>query len=468
MHRALLLLTLLMLPLTAGAAEAVYPPAPAQQSAAAAEQKSTGCNSCHDKTDVPSMHPFPGVNLGCADCHGGDASISRPASAKPGSDAYLSVLRVAHVQPRWPEAWHSHDGSNPVRSYTLLNRESPAFVRFVNPGDLRVADAACGACHSGIVEAQKRSLMATNAMFWGGAGYNNGIVPYKHYVLGESYTDDGQGARILGPVKPDANMEAKGILPGLWPLPNWETMPTPDIFRVFEQGGHVNGTLFADPGLPNGSGGIEKLQEPGRPDFHASDRGNGTGNRISISLLNLYKTRLNDPSLWFLGTNDQPGDYRSSGCSACHVIYANDADPVDSGPYARFGHSGTSVSVDPTIPHDEPGHPLSHQFTLSIPTSQCMVCHMHQPNMFMNSYLGYTMWDYEADAPALWPKQQHDPTPEETREVNDRDPEGAVTRGNWRDPQFLASVTALNPSLHDARFADAAIRTARGRLPEPH
>ena len=24
-----------------------------------------------------------------------------------------------------------------------------------------------------------------------------------------------------------------------------------------------------------------------------------------------------------------------------------------------------------------------------------MICHMHQPNMFMNSYLGYTMWDYE-------------------------------------------------------------------------
>ncbi len=29
-----------------------------------------------------------------------------------------------------------------------------------------------------------------------------------------------------------------------------------------------------------------------------------------------------------------------------------------------------------------------------------------------------------------------------------------MTRGNWRDPQFLASVAALNPGLHDARFAD--------------
>jgi hypothetical protein len=28
---------------------------------------------------------------------------------------------------------------------------------------------------------------------------------------------------------------------------------------------------------------------------------------------------------------------------------------------------------------------------------------MHQPNIFLNSFLGYTMWDYESDAPAMWP-----------------------------------------------------------------
>ena len=33
--------------------------------------------------------------------------------------------------------------------------------------------------------------MATGAMFWGGASYNNGILPYKRYILGEAYTRDG-------------------------------------------------------------------------------------------------------------------------------------------------------------------------------------------------------------------------------------------------------------------------------------
>ena len=40
----------------------------------------------------------------------------------------------------------------------------------------------------------------------------------------------------------------------------------------------------------------------------------------------------------FLGTNDSAGDYRQSGCASCHVIYANDRDAANSGPYAQFGN----------------------------------------------------------------------------------------------------------------------------------
>src|SRR5690606_6869115 len=115
------------------------------------------------------------------------------------------------------------------------------------------------------------------------------------------------------------------------------------------------------------------------------------GARIAVPVINLTKTRLNDPHLWFLGTNDNPGDYRSSGCSACHVVYANDRDPRHSAIWARFGNTGTTAQADPTIPRDEPGHPIEHRFTRQIPSSQCMSCHMHQPNMFINTMLGYTM-----------------------------------------------------------------------------
>ena len=61
----------------------------------------------------------------------------------------------------------------------------------------------------------------------------------------------------------------------------------------------------------------------------------------------------------------------------------------------QYGNRGTSIGSDPTIRKGETGHPLRHQMTTAIPTSQCMICHMHQPNLFLNTYLGYTMWDYE-------------------------------------------------------------------------
>ncbi len=54
------------------------------------------------------------------------------------------------------------------------------------------------------------------------------------------------------------------------------------------------------------------------------------------------------------------GDYRASGCSACHVLYADD---------------GLSHSADLTIPRDEPGHPIRHEITTKIPAEQCVHCH---------------------------------------------------------------------------------------------
>ena len=83
-----------------------------------------------------------------------------------------------------------------------------------------------------------------------------------------------------------------------------------------------------------------------------------------------------------------------------------------------------------------------------------MICHMHQPNMFVNSFLGYTMWDYESDAPSMWPEKQKYPTAAEVRAVNDRNPEGAAPRGKWADVDFLRNVYDLNPKLKDTQFAD--------------
>ncbi len=170
----------------------------------------------------------------------------------------------------------------------------------------------------------------------------------------------------------------------------------------------------------------------------------------------MQKTRLLDPTLNFLGTNDHPGDYRSSGCTACHVIYANDRSPVHSGPYAQFGNRGTSFSADPTIPKDEPGHPIEHRFAPgnSIPTSQCIVCHIHPGTNVMNSFLGYQWWDEETDGRLMYPPQQAYPTSEQFANAQMSNPDEAAARGLWSNPEFLANLTDLNTQTTHTQFAD--------------
>ncbi len=433
------------------------PPAPSSQSEESVRQKSAGCVSCHVASDAKTMHLNPAVKLGCTDCHGGNSSLHVPAGATRDSKNYRETLDAAHVMPRNRTAWNYPSSANPVRTYTLVNHESPEFIRFINPSDNRVAREACGSCHGELVEASLRSLHTTGAMFWGAAAYNNGILDDKVSFLGESYDRNGKATILIGPKLPpglEAAAAAASILPRLFPLPAWETVKPGDVFRVFERGGRNIGTLFPETGLPNHLGLLQRIEEPGRPDFRQSNRGPGTGARIAVPLLNMTKTRLNDPLSWFLGTNDQPGDYRHSGCASCHVVYANDRDPRHSGPYAKHGHGGTTQTADPTIPRNEAGHPVAHVFTRAVPTSQCMVCHMHQPNMFVNSFLGYTMWDYESDAPNMWPRTQQFPSASKTRAVLDRNPEGAAPRGNWADVEFVKKVWELNPTMKDTQFAD--------------
>ncbi len=176
--------------------------APRVQTQAQMAAKSEGCFSCHVRTDQPTMHETPAVRLGCVDCHGGNASVQGNSELAHDDPAYVAARDAAHVLPRYPQSWHWPSSANPKRSYALLNREDPDFIRFVNPSDYRVARESCGACHIETIEAAERSIMATGAMLWGGAAYNNGILPFKNYILGEAYTREGEAAKIESPGNP--------------------------------------------------------------------------------------------------------------------------------------------------------------------------------------------------------------------------------------------------------------------------
>src|SRR6202522_840776 len=417
------------------------------QTQADVEQKNAGCVSCHVSTDEPTMHPTRTVRLACTDCHGGDSTASLPAGTAENSATYEQTKRKAHPQPR--EAQLADSSANEVRPYTKWLRESYEYVRFVNPGDLRVAAQTCGTagCHASEVLKVKSSMMTHGAMLWGAALYNNGSVPFKNARFGESYSADGlaQTVKTAPPPTPDAT-RLKGVLPELTPLDRWETSQPGNVLRVFERGGRKKGEI----GNPN------REEESGRPDDKLGERGFGTLLRTDPVFLGLQKTRLLDPLLSLPGTNDQPGDFRGSGCTACHVVYANDRSPQHSGPYARFGHLGESATTDPTIPKNESGNPIRHSFTRAIPSSQCMICHVHPGTNMETTYFGYTWWDNESNAEAMYPRQQHNPTEEEKYQVALRNPEGAAARGLWSDPKFLEKLGSpeFNAQLDQTQFAD--------------
>ncbi len=458
---------------------------------AAALAASAGCISCHGETDHYNAHPnAANPVIGCVDCHGGDGAVmsTMDKPGRPGvpgtaitDPAYLAALMKAHVQPRNPQAWygsptikygdHHHEGHaggghgegnhdegghggalgtlhgsrNPEATSALLNQESPEFIRFINPGDLRVADWACGKCHAAEVANVGHSMMAHGAQLWGAALYNNGSIPNKIPVYGESYSAFGLPQRLQGVVEADANgiqkvrkptedeMKRDGVIPFLQPLPVWAITQPGNVLRVFERG-----TKLPVPGgaVPNEEPGVigipNPLAESGKADKGLSPRGLGTKIRTDPVMLGLQKTRLLDPILQFVGTNDHPGDFRHSGCTACHTPYANDRSVKNSGKeLAAMGNMGHSATVDPTIPKNQSGHPVKHVLTNAIPTSQCIVCHIHPGTSYANTYTGYMWWDLESDGEWMYPNKTARPTAEQRWESLRKNPDDAAMRGLW-------------------------------------
>ena len=225
------------------------PPDLSKQTQAEADAKSTGCLSAGCHVGIEEMHP--GSPLGCVDCHGGSAIATKK--------------ELAHVHPLDPRDWPA-SGQMPMRSYAMLNDESPAFVRFVNPGDLRAARMNCGneSCHADEVEHVRKSMMSTGVMLWEAALYANAEYPSKLARFGEGYTEDGRPTRIRTLPEPTIEDTLKhGILPFLDPLPRFEISQPGNVLRVFERGN-------------------DRL----------SVRGYGTETRTDPVFLSLHKTRL--------------------------------------------------------------------------------------------------------------------------------------------------------------------------------
>ena len=255
---------------------------------------------------IPSPPDIPTVSdPGCMSCHKGieDAHPKLPLSCTDchGGDGEATTKEEGHV------ALSSSSFKIRKMATDQLDTLSEEEMLFINPGDLRVAHRGCGGsspanggsgCHQSTVETARRSVMQT---FTG---------HYNH-------------PRFL------AGMQGREAVYGVT-----------DVF---------------DPGYDETIQGCVEELTPLRTPVDVEDR------TSTASIMDHYLPQ-HCPSCHTasFGKNDSPGNYRSSGCSACHMVYAN---------------NGASLSNDSMIAKGLPSHPIKHELTTAIPTQQCEHCH---------------------------------------------------------------------------------------------
>jgi hypothetical protein len=310
------------------------------------QQTTSSCMLCHNGSlqenyagpGIENPHPFPGADtIACTTCHGGNPNgADQFASHVPpppeigdrtfqttNARAYFNRLTLAGLDKY---ADYTVDG----RVYSALD-----FLQFVNPGDLRVTSRgrSCGQCHVNHAEDVNASLLATEAGVLAGARYQFGadnVVPESVGLHEDTAADYGVRAVSV----PSADLSVVGNVTRLFEYPT---------YSVFGRAGGVWNNLA-------------QFSAAAIADDQLADGRVVTGS----PLMQLYHEQISftcgDCHLGSAGANNRAGDFRSSGCSACHM------------PYSLGGRSGSSDpnvnKLEPVDPDDidepERAHPRRH------------------------------------------------------------------------------------------------------------
>jgi hypothetical protein len=299
------------------------------------------CVDCHGLASKPggagieNAHPW--CTLGCTTCHGGTGADPKdPARRLSKEEAHVPMPRAMATQgavstPSREAYRNRYLGRAGVE--TLPG--GPEWIRFMNPGDLRVVDQTCAkaGCHEGAGEKVRRSTMSTLVGKFDAMLYAFGLP--RHSALLGALSNDSFGKRL-------ATYGALDVTD-----PTWSASTAPP--------GSV-------PGVKALATSDRETQKP-LGTFSEEDILKETVNKLCGSC------HLNNN-----GTNDKYGNFRSSGCSACHMPY---------------DFSGRSASGDPMIPKDEPSypaayahiqyperpHPVKHQLQRVMQAKDCLACH---------------------------------------------------------------------------------------------
>jgi hypothetical protein len=164
-----------------------------------------GIEPAHDENIIASDN--------CTLCHGGDGE------ALEKQDAHVAVPDD-YWEIRGEGLPDAPDGFIKDMAPDQLDQLDPDYVRFINPGDIRVADQTCGECHSypvDLVEAVRNSVMTTNSGHYMPtrflAGFQDRDAVYGSYSAEDPHYDGAAGTvPSLEPLRPAEEDEIMSVL----------------------------------------------------------------------------------------------------------------------------------------------------------------------------------------------------------------------------------------------------------------
>lgn len=286
--------------------------------------------SLHDDYAGPGLenpHQFPGAEtLTCTQCHGGNPDgVDAASSHVPPPPSIGDRAQQAND----PHAWFNKltlAGIDKVADYTVagVTYTGIDYLQFLNPGDLRVTSRqrGCGECHAPHAESVAKTPLATEMGIFSGAFYAVGIenaIPAHQGLFEDTAADYG-----------------------------WRAVSDPDHVHDPNQVGKIGELIEAPVWSQRDRTGPEYLRN--NQDFTVANLVNDVNPDGSVidgsRLAKLYQEQVaftcGDCHLGSSGANNRYGDFRPSGCTACHMPYSQD---------------GRSRSRDPNVPKNEPANP---------------------------------------------------------------------------------------------------------------
>ncbi len=303
-------------------------------------------------------------------------------------------------------------------------------------------------------------MMTHGAMLYGAALYNNGVLPGKDPIVGESYGPDGKPRMLKTVPAPTAGGDARqGRAAARSCRSRAGSWASPATRSACSSAAGGAGSRSACPIRSR------SRASPTRASRRAA-RARSTAPTRSSSAPRRRACSTRCCRSWARTTT--PATTARAAARACHVVYANDRSAANSGPYAD-ARQPRALTQTPTRRSRRTSRATrcKHVFTRAIPSSQCMTCHMHPGTNMVATYLGYTWWDNEAGRAGACTRR----TPKHAlRRASGRDRARATrrarrSRASGPTASFLADVSHAQPEARRTRSSPTSTATAGSSAP---